>query len=104
MRARAGCLPPGARRRDIPARRRGSHPPVSPPAARVSIARNLPRGSSVYSGSPGPPRTAVIFRSPYSLLASATVKLQSIFLLIEAGVDGLRGNALRTALSTVGVV
>jgi putative ABC transport system permease protein len=32
------------------------------------------------------------------------VKLQSIFLLIEAGVDGLRGNALRTALSTVGVV
>jgi putative ABC transport system permease protein len=32
------------------------------------------------------------------------VRLQSIFLLIEAGVDGLRGNALRTALSTVGVV
>ena len=32
------------------------------------------------------------------------MKLQSILLLIEAGIDGLRGNALRTALSTVGVV
>jgi putative ABC transport system permease protein len=32
------------------------------------------------------------------------LKLQSIILLWEAGVDGMRGNAMRTALSTVGVV
>ena len=32
------------------------------------------------------------------------MKPQAILLLIEAGIDGLRGNALRTALSTVGVV
>jgi len=31
-------------------------------------------------------------------------KLQSVLLLIEAGINALRGNALRTALSTVGVV
>ena len=32
------------------------------------------------------------------------MQLRSLLLLIEAGVDGVRGNALRTALSTLGVV